>query len=245
MRKRIVAVLLAAVMCLFALTACDGGGSGSVTPAEPGSGTNTGSGSSSSSVAPLTVKILGASSYSKVSGYVDQFYSLEVTNPNSSKAARFTQVTVTLKNASGQVIKSDTNYIGVVAAGDTIRYSGNIMYQGEMADTIGVSLNTPGYGFDSNEALSAVYSDDLVVSNVSLVGSGNSRRITGEVTNRSSKSCSMVRVSSVLQTQGQCIGGDYCYVDNLAPGATQSFEINLYGLTADINNFAVYAASWS
>ena len=43
MRKRIVAVLLAAVMCLFALTACDGGGSGSVTPAEPGGGTNTGS----------------------------------------------------------------------------------------------------------------------------------------------------------------------------------------------------------
>lgn len=245
MRKRIIAALLAAIICLFAFTACDGGGSGSVTPVEPGTGTNTGSGSSSSSVNPLTIKILGASSYSQVSGYVEQFYSFEVTNPNSSKAARFTQVTVTLKNESGQVIKSETNYIGVVAAGDTIRYSGNIMYQGEIADTIGVSLTTPGYGFDSNESLDAVYSNDLVVSNVSLVGSGNRRRITGEVTNRSSKSCSMVRVSSILQTDGQCIGGNYCYVNNLSPNATQSFEINLYGLTTDINNYAVYAANWS
>ena len=85
------------IICLFAFTACDGGGSGSVTPVEPGTGTNTGSGSSSSSINPLTIKILGASSYSQVSGYVEQFYSFEVTNPNSSKAARFTQVTVTLK----------------------------------------------------------------------------------------------------------------------------------------------------
>lgn len=244
MRKRIVAVLLATVMCLFALTACGGGGSASVTPIAPGGGSNTGSGGGSS-VSGLSIKVLGASSYSSVGGYVNQFYSLEVTNPNSSKAAQFTQVTITLKNASGQVIKSDTNYIGVVAAGDTIRYSDRITYQGEAASTISASLTTPGYGFDSNENLNAVYSNDLIVSNVSFVGSGDSRRITGEITNGSSKNCSMVRISSILRAQGKCIGGNYDFVNNLAPGATQSFEIGLYGLTADVDGYAVYAANWS
>lgn len=242
MKRKIMAMLLAAAMCIMLLAGCDGGGTGGITP----SGSSTG-GSTNNTVTDsgtTSIKLLGASWYrSSYGSYITQDYAVEVTNANKSKAAEFNQVTVTIKNAAGQVLATDTEYTGTIAAGDTIRYAGSIVYQGDEPASITVSVSTPSHGYVDNDRADVIPSSDLEVSNVAKFNEDYYSRITGEVTNQSEKECTLVRVSVIFKKNGEIIGGTYAYVQNLNAGGKTAFEIN-YPSDLDFDAYEVVAVSW-
>lgn len=229
MKKKFFSLFLATLLMLCIFTGCssNSGGStdGTYQPSISGS---------------LSIKYLGASWY-RSGNYIYQSYSAEVTNNHPTKAAQFGQVTVTLKDASGKIIKSDTTYLGTIAAGDTIRYSDVIMFQGGEPSTISLSVSTTDYSFVDNS--NAIRSSQLSVSNVNYVSGNYYDRITGEVRNSSSKDSSMTRISVIFMRDGKVIGGTYDYVRNLNHGSSTSFEI-LVNNSTQFDSYQVVATPW-
>lgn len=229
MRKRILAVLLSAVMCILLLAGCSGSTGG----------TETGGGSSSSG--STSVKLLGCA-WSRSTYFVTQTYAVEVTNSNKSKAAEYTQLTVTVKDADGKVLSNTTRFVGTIAAGDTIRLADNFPFQSSSdPNSVTVSISTPSYGYVDNSK--AIYMSDLKVSNTAYIKGSFSDKVTGEVTNTSSNNSDTTRISVIFKQGGKSIGGKYTFIYNLAAGATQAFEVDVdSGVIYD--EFEVVATDW-
>lgn len=231
MRKKIVAAMLAIAVCALFLVGCsDGASSAGVT----GNGGTTSSGGTS-------VSILGAGWY-RSGSYIHQSYVIDVKNSNTSKAAEFTEVTITAKDADGKIVKTDTSYAGTIAAGDTIRYAGELLFQGGEPATISASVSTPSYGYIDNS--SAIYSSELKVSNVSYINGQYYSRVTGEITNTSNKNCSAARVSVIFEKDGKIIGGTYSYVNNINANSKVPFEVSINESGLQFDKYQVVAVPW-
>lgn len=229
MKKNFFSLFLVTLLALGILTGCSSSSGGS-----------TGGTYQPSVSGSLSIKFLGASWY-RSGNYIYQSYSAEVTNNHPTKAAQFGQVTVTLKDADGKIIKSDTTYIGTIAAGDTIRYSDIIMFQGGEPSTISLSVSTADYSFVDNS--NAIPSSKLSVSNINYISGDYYSRITGEVHNSSSKDSSMTRVSVIFMKDGKVVGGTFDYVFNLNHGTSTSFEI-LVNNSVPFDSYQVVATPW-
>lgn len=232
MRKKILAVLLTAAMCVLMLAGCSDAGSG---------GIDGGNGSATNSSGSASVKLLGASWYRNGS-YINQTYAVEVTNNNKEKAITLAQLNVTVKDADGKIVKADTSYTGTIAAGDTVRYVGYCMFQGGEPSTVSVSISTPSYGYTDNSK--AIYSSELSVSNVNYIAGQYYSRVTGEVTNSSNKDATSVRVSVIFKKNGTVLGGTYTYVNNVSAGSTVPFEVMIDEDGVDFDTYQVTAIAW-
>lgn len=232
MRKRILAVLLAAAMCVLLLAGCSDSGS---------AGINGGNGNQTSSSGSASVKLLGASWY-RSGSYINQTYAVEVTNNNKNKAISLAQLTVTVKDAEDRIVKTDTSYTGTIAAGDTVRYVGYCMFQGGEPSKISVSISTPSYGYVDNST--AIYSSELSVSNVNYIPGQYYSRVTGQVTNSSKNDASMVRVSIIFKKNGTVLGGTYSYITNVNAGSTVPFEVMIDESGIDFDTYQVTAIDW-
>lgn len=230
MRKRIVAALLIAAICVLLFVGCSDSGSG---------GINGGNGSQTGSNESVSVKLLGASWYRNL-GYINQTYAVEVTNNNKNKAVNLAQLTVAVKDSDGKIIKVDTSCIGTIAAGDTIRYADYVTFQGGEPSTVSVSASSSYYIDNSN----SIYSSDINVSDVNYIDGKYYGRITGNITNSSNKDSSRVRVSVIFQKGGVVLGGDYDYVYDVNANSSVPFEIEFNKNDFDFDSYEVVAINW-
>lgn len=230
MRKRIVAALLIAAICVLLFVGCSDSGSG---------GINGGNGSQTGSNESVSVKLLGASWYRNL-GYINQTYAVEVTNNNKNKAVNLAQLTVAVKDSDGKIIKVDTSYIGTIAAGDTIRYADYVTFQGGEPSTVSVSASSSYYIDNSN----SIYSSDIKASDLNYIDGKYYGRITGNVTNSSNKDSSRVRVSVIFQKGGVVLGGDYDYIYDVNANSSVPFEIEFNKNDFDFDSYEVVAINW-
>lgn len=134
MKKRFLSMILAVVLCGLLLAGCDGGGStGTVPPAPEAPAVSAG---------VVSIKLLGASWEKKMDGYTYVYYSAELSNGNS-KTAGACQITVTSRDAEGHVLDVSNGYTGRIAGNDTIRFSGGVMYVGDVPSAVELAVGTP------------------------------------------------------------------------------------------------------
>lgn len=229
MKKRFLSMILAVVLCGLLLAGCDGGGStGTVPPAPEAPAVSAG---------VVSIKLLGASWEKKMDGYTYVYYSAELSNRNS-KTAGACQITVTSRDAEGHVLDVSNGYTGRIAGNDTIRFSGGVMYVGDVPSAVELAVGNPMGGYNDHFDATAKASD-FQFKNVARL---DESKISGDVVNNSSVDCTNVRVSVILKKNGQVIGGTYTYANNVkGNGGSAPFVIYSF---VDCDSFEVVAAEW-
>lgn len=229
MKKRFLSMILAVVLCGLLLAGCDGGGStGTVPPAPEAPAVSAG---------VVSIKLLGASWEKKMDGYTYVYYSAELSNGNS-KTAGACQITVTSRDAEGHVLDVSNGYTGRIAGNDTIRFSGGVMYVGDVPSAVELAVGNPMGGYNDHFDTTAKASD-FQFKNVARL---DESKISGDVVNNSSVDCTNVRVSVILKKNGQVIGGTYTYANNVkGNGGSAPFVIYSF---VDYDSFEVVAAEW-
>ena len=229
MKKRFLSMILAVVLCGLLLAGCDGGGStGTVPPAPEAPAVSAG---------VVSIKLLGASWEKKMDGYTYVYYSAELSNGNS-KTAGACQITVTSRDAEGHVLDVSNGYTGRIAGNDTIRFSGGVMYVGDVPSAVELAVGNPMGGYNDHFDATAKASD-FQFKNVARL---DKSKISGDVVNNSSVDCTNVRVSVILKKNGQVIGGTYTYANNVkGNGGSAPFVIYSF---VDYDSFEVVAAEW-
>lgn len=229
MKKRFLSLILAVVLCGLLLAGCDGGGStGTVPPAPEAPAVSAG---------VVSIKLLGASWEKKMDGYTYVYYSAELSNGNS-KTAGACQITVTSRDAEGHVLDVSNGYTGRIAGNDTIRFSGGVMYVGDVPSAVELAVGNPMGGYNDHFDATAKASD-FQFKNVARL---DESKISGDVVNNSSVDCTNVRVSVILKKNGQVIGGTYTYANNVkGNGGSAPFVIYSF---VDYDSFEVVAAEW-
>lgn len=217
------------VLCGLLLAGCDGGGStGTVPPAPEAPAVSAG---------VVSIKLLGASWEKKMDGYTYVYYSAELSNGNS-KTAGACQITVTSRDAEGHVLDVSNDYTGRIAGNDTIRFSGGVMYVGDVPSAVELAVGNPMGGYNDHFDATAKASD-FQFKNVARL---DESKISGDVVNNSSVDCTNVRVSVILKKNGQVIGGTYTYANNVkGNGGSAPFVIYSF---VDYDSFEVVAAEW-
>lgn len=229
MKKRFLSMILTVVLCGLLLAGCDGGGStGTVPPAPEAPAVSAG---------VVSIKLLGASWEKKMDGYTYVYYSAELSNGNS-KTAGACQITVTSRDAEGHVLDVSNGYTGRIAGNDTIRFSGGVMYVGDVPSAVELAVGNPMGGYNDHFDATAKASD-FQFKNVARL---DESKISGDVVNNSSVDCTNVRVSVILKKNGQVIGGTYTYANNVkGNGGSAPFVIYSF---VDYDSFEVVAAEW-
>lgn len=229
MKKRFLSMILAVVLCGLLLAGCDGGGStGTVPPAPEAPAVSAG---------VVSIKLLGASWEKKMDGYTYVYYSAELSNGNS-KTAGACQITVTSRDAEGHVLDVSNGYTGRIAGNDTIRFSGGVMYVGDVPSAVELAVGNPMGGYNDHFDATAKASD-FQFKNVARL---DESKISGDVVNNSSVDCTNIRVSVILKKNGQVIGGTYTYANNVkGNGGSAPFVIYSF---VDYDSFEVVAAEW-
>lgn len=229
MKKRFLSMILAVVLCGLLLAGCDGGGStGTVPPAPEAPAVSAG---------VVSIKLLGASWEKKMDGYTYVYYSAELSNGNS-KTAGACQITVTSRDAEGHVLDVSNGYTGRIVGNDTIRFSGGVMYVGDVPSAVELAVGNPMGGYNDHFDATAKASD-FQFKNVARL---DESKISGDVVNNSSVDCTNVRVSVILKKNGQVIGGTYTYANNVkGNGGSAPFVIYSF---VDYDSFEVVAAEW-
>ena len=229
MKKRFLSMILAVVLCGLLLAGCDGGGSTGTVPPAPEA--------PAASAGVVSIKLLGASWEKKMDGYTYVYYSAELSNRNS-KTAGACQITVTSRDAEGHVLDVSNGYTGRIAGNDTIRFSGGVMYVGDVPSAVELAVGNPMSGYNDHFDATAKASD-FQFKNVARL---DESKISGDVVNNSSVDCTNVRVSVILKKNGQVIGGTYTYANNVkGNGGSAPFVIYSF---VDYDSFEVVAAEW-
>ena len=229
MKKRFLSMILAVVLSGLLLAGCDGGGSTGTVPPAPEA--------PAASAGVVSIKLLGASWEKKMDGYTYVYYSAELSNGNS-KTAGACQITVTSRDAEGHVLDVSNGYTGRIAGNDTIRFSGGVMYVGDVPSAVELAVGNPMGGYNDHFDATAKASD-FQFKNVARL---DESKISGDVVNNSSVDCTNVRVSVILKKNGQVIGGTYTYANNVkGNGGSAPFVIYSF---VDYDSFEVVAAEW-
>lgn len=148
------------------------------------------------------------------------------------------QITVTSRDAEGHVLDVSNGYTGRIAGNDTIRFSGGVMYVGDVPSAVELAVGNPMGGYNDHFDATAKASD-FQFKNVARL---DESKISGDVVNNSSVDCTNVRVSVILKKNGQVIGGTYTYANNVkGNGGSAPFVIYSF---VDYDSFEVVAAEW-
>lgn len=259
--KKIVSIFIALIMA-FSMSAC-GNNQGSTEPTTHES-TTTEMKSTEKSTAeekteettenlePLEILDFGYTAYeSFLTAFLEDEcqtmieYGVKIKNPNPNHAVNFVVIKFTAKDAYGKVLNENEMPLTAIAAGDTIMCGGTIMYDGEVATTVEATVSSlaDDGGYILQEESTAIYQDELVVSDVSERKNEDRALIAlyGNVTNTSNFDInSYFPVMAVFYKDGKIIGGTLDYYEGLKSGDTMPFEIDISYLAEDLQDYDHY-----
>lgn len=263
MRKKIAAVVLAAMLACASFTGCTSSSpasSSAPSSSKPASSSASNSSSASSSAtsnstsssespssssSPFesTAKKLRIDNYTYYTvkdsvNYYHVFYCFTVTNTNQYKDFNLIGLNLTVKNAEGIVLDSDRTFIPPIAAGDTITFGGEILVSGGIPTSLSYNTSYPSY-YMTNPSLTK--QSDLKVFNTARVNSSLWPSFTGEITNTSSKDLTFVDVRVYYRKDGKLLAGENTYISRLNAGETVSFNIMASTEIADYDSFVIIA----
>ena len=240
--KKIVSILMALIMA-GALSAC-GGNQESAEPTTVEKRTESKS-ENENSLKPLEILDFGYAATEILEDQTIIHYGVKVKNPNPEHAVQFPVIYVTAKDSLGNELYTQYAPLSAIAAGDTIMYGGMVIYEDEEPATVDVSVSSLDLsgGYILQEESTAIYQDELVVSDVSEQKSDNGKAVkfTGNVTNTSKYDIDGNFVVSVVFFEDDKIIGGYCsYFENLESGETMPFELDLSYLVKELRNYDHY-----
>ena len=133
-----------------------------------------------------------------------------------------------------------------IAAGETITYANDAMYEGnEDPATVDITVSNGKDDYSYQNGSGAVYEKDLAISNVSVRKDSFSTAFTGEITNNSDMDTDLAITVLYKDDEGNMLGGFTGYLDDVASKETKVFEITDYSETVkDYSTYELYAHNW-
>ena len=177
------------------------------------------------------------------SNYTQINYVVEIKNPNETYDVIFPHIEFVAKAADGSILASKDLTLNSIAAGDTILYGNNQQYDGELPETVEISVSSKEDYCKEHDPEKYVKQGDFTFSNLTEQGERN-KKITGEITNNSDVGFNTVAVTVLYSKDGQYVGGNTGYVDDVGAGETKVFEISGSSYIEDYDSIYVYAIQW-
>lgn len=246
--KKIVSIFIALIMA-FSMSAC-GSNQGSTEPTTHESTTEEKNEKQTEKLEPLEVLDFGYTAYeSSLTAFLEDEcqtmieYGVKIKNPNPNHAVNFVVIKFTAKDAYGKVLNENEMPLTAIAAGDTIMCGGTIMYDGEVATTVEATVGSlaDDGGYILQEESTAIYQNELVVSDVSEYKDDTSVTFSGNVTNTSSFDIeNYYPVSVIFYKDNKIIGGNLDYRQNLKSGETAPFEIKISFMPEELQDYDHY-----
>lgn len=178
--------------------------------------------------------------------YADDYngynYAAIIENPNTQWAAENITLTVTGRDADGNVVDSQSDYTTLLFADGKTAICGTF-YPPEAVADIDFSVSVPSSGWQQEELTMEEFTSVLTVDSINdSVGSYGDVTFAGEVTNSADGDFSSTRVNIVLRDfDGNITGGYFTYLDSeLAAGATKSFSISTIGAAPSYETIEAY-----
>lgn len=172
------------------------------------------------------------------------YYAVEISNPNPDTAVEYPTIEITAKNDDGAILRTETQTLMGIAAGDSFLYGNGFIVEGGVPTNVEISVASPDdYDFVPQEGSDIIHTSTLAISNVSEID-GDNKRYTGEVTNNSSVDLNSICVCVVYKKGAEIVGGDTAFVDSVAPGTKKAFEISTYNSFSDYTSFEIVALQW-
>lgn len=177
------------------------------------------------------------------SNYSQINYVVEVKNPNETYDVIFPHIEFVAKSADGSMLASKELTLNSISAGDTILYGNNQQYDGELPETVEITVSSKDEYCREHDPEKYVKQEAFTFSNLTEQGERN-KKITGEITNNSDVGFDTVAVSVLYSKGGQYIGGNTGYVNDVGAGETKVFEIPGSSYIEDYDSIDVYAIQW-
>ena len=157
-------------------------------------------------------------------------YAVKVKNPNKNMAAEYTDITITGKNEDGSILFSYEDTIPLIMPGDTVTWAEDTM-DCKNKTPASVEITVGGARFVSlDEVDGGVMSSEFSIENLSIVESDWDTSVTGEITNNSDVDCDDVIITVVYLKDGKMVGGYHSYQDDMSAGKKTAFDISTWGL---------------
>lgn len=196
------------------------------------------------SLQPITIELLGwGNSKLEYAGDNGIYYAVKVTNPNSDYAYKYPSFTITIKNSDGKILKTQKQVLKYIAANDTSFYGNIILYPGDVANEVELSLNYKKEDFVKQNDLLYIKTSDLVITNIYENRTRYDNLYTGEIFNNSDVNCKKIAVSVVYESNGSIVGGNTAFIDSLNAKSKSYFEISNNG-DIDYDSYEIHAQVW-
>lgn len=175
--------------------------------------------------------------------YID--YVGKITNPNTSVAIKYPKFQISIENEDGTVLATDYSTGTYIMPGDSVILSGTVSVPAaNITSDTKVQYSVDGSDAVSAEGLDVPRTSELEITNVSEQNKDWNTAITGKITNNSTINCSMIQLDALFKKDGEIVGVDSTYVDDLAAGGTTAFEIDTLGDLPEHDTVEVYAQYW-
>ncbi len=175
--------------------------------------------------------------------YSTVYYAVEIENPNEYYAVEFPTIIITARDANGKILANEERVLSSIAAGDTIIYGSDMSYEGEMPDTVEISVYSNEDDCKKQDGNRYVKQSEFVISNTSE-NEGRHKKYTGEITNNSAVDFDKVSISVIYKLNGEIVGGENSYVNDLRSGGTKVFEISASSDVGEYDSYEFYAIQW-
>lgn len=196
------------------------------------------------SLQPIAIELLGwGKSKLEYAGDNGIYYAVKVTNPNSDYAYKYPSFTITIKNSDGKILKTQKQVLKYIAANDTSFYGNIILYPGDVANEVELSLNYKEEDFVKQNDSLYMKTSDLVITNIYENRTRYDNLYTGEIFNNSDVNCKKIAVSVIYKSNGSIVGGNTAFIDSLDAKSKSYFEISNNG-AIDYDSYEIHAQVW-
>lgn len=181
----------------------------------------------------------------KAGNYTVISFASIIKNPNDSHAIRFPAIYVTARSDDNKVLTTQSFNLMWIAAGDTITYGNTVSYEGELPASVEITAenNDDAFYYVEQNGSDIIYSEDLVISNISENKGSYSTTYTGEITNNSEYDKGVIEISIIYKKGGKLIGGESTHISNLNAGQTKPFEKGILSPPENYDSYEIHAHS--
>lgn len=233
MKKRLLVLAVVAAMA-FVLVGCSGGAN------EEEQVENEPATAQVSDATPAPLEVL-ESGYYEDEGYI--YYAVVFENPNDSWLANYPSVTVTGYDEDDAVVFSQDETCSVLFPGQKA-YITNLA-DGSGVDRVEVEPSMSDDDWQREVDVSGAEVEALLEISDQKVTKDEygGATVTGKVTSSYDEQLSSVRIDAILRDEdGEILGGDYTFIDNLDAGKTKAFEMNIYDLPKGFDEVEIHAS---
>lgn len=175
--------------------------------------------------------------------YID--YCAKVHNPNTGFAALFPEVLVTVRNAEGHILATDSHMGGKIMPEDSVILASTFsILKEDITDDAQIYFDVQWREMTSSDMDKYSKTSDFEIINVSERAAKHDSRVTGEIVNNFGCDVDMVKLTLLFKKDGKIVGIENTFLDNLKSGKATPFEFSFWSEIPEHDDMEISAQDW-